>query len=113
VGRTRHLDVIASDDLHDAIKLPAAVAAQADQTQYIKRAALIRRYEAEWRTIETDLRHADENGLAAVAKGTKHGMWDEHAALRWAGQNGKTRHATAAPGTAQTPWLGQVHRIEG
>lgn len=55
----------------------------------LKRAALVQRYERTWSTIETDLRHANENGLAARAKGERHGYWSEELAVQWARENGK------------------------
>ena len=62
---------------------------------YLKRAALIRLYERDWRTIESDIRHANENGLTAAAKAPGHGMWDETLALAWARERGKLKRAPA------------------
>jgi hypothetical protein len=54
-----------------------------------KKAALIRELKGRWPDIESDLRHADENGLKAVAKLPEHGDWNLTAALQWAKENGK------------------------
>ena len=91
--------------------LAAEVPAIADP--FIKKSALIRKHARAWPTIESDLRHAIENGLSAVAKGAKHGMWDEPAALRWAMQNGKTRTDHVQVATANQPWPGRIHTLKG
>lgn len=72
--------------------------------QHMMKAALIRLYEREWRTIESDLRHAAENGLSAVAKGPTRGMWHEQAALTWARQRGKLRLSAGQIDAPQQPW---------
>lgn len=74
--------------------------------QCMMKAALIRLYEREWRTIESDLRHAAENGLSAVAKGATRGMWNEQAALTWARQRGKLRTNGAQLNAPQQSWTG-------
>lgn len=51
--------------------------------------------QSDWPTIETDLRHSDENGLN-IAKLPKHGYWDSAVALNWANVNGKLRPANTA-----------------
>lgn len=55
----------------------------------IKRAALVALYGREWEDLESDLRHADENGLRDAAKASKRGFWHPLAALQWAEQRGK------------------------
>ncbi len=78
-----------------------------------KRAALVQRHERAWPTIEADLRHSNENGLAARAKGDGHGYWLEEPALEWARTNGKLRGATSPSGHAAHTPFSMVHRIEG
>lgn len=57
-----------------------------------KRSALIEEVQSFWPTVESDLRHSDENGLSA-AKLPKHGYWDIDVALNWARENGKMQAA--------------------
>jgi hypothetical protein len=52
-----------------------------------------------WPTVESDLRHAGENGLQAAAKASQHGMWKEKEALEWARQNAKRTDTAPAPNT--------------
>jgi len=54
-----------------------------------KRSALIRELSSKWPNIESDLRHAGENGLNAAAKLPEHGVWNLTAALNWAEERGK------------------------
>lgn len=83
----------------DPAPAPAQLGAHTDGP-YLKRAALIRLYEREWRTIESDIRHANENGLTAAAKAPGHGMWDETLALAWARERGKLKRMPASlPGS--------------
>jgi hypothetical protein len=82
------------------------------QLQYIKRSALIRRYEMEWPTIESDLRHAAENGLS-VAKLPEHGMWNELVAVDWAERHGKILRSQRVTATPTSGWIGRVHNIKG
>lgn len=91
----------------------AVAPAPAANEQLLKKAALIRQYEHIWPTIHSDFAHANQNGLAAVAKGSAHGMWRVEPALAWARQNGKTRDS--APQTAHPlpQWRGQRHTLEG
>ena len=64
----------------------------------LKRKALVKKYEASWPDIVSDLNHASVNGLSKAAKGTKFGDWFESAALAWADQRGKraVKQTTAA-----------------
>jgi hypothetical protein len=54
-----------------------------------KRSALIGELQAEWPTIERDLRDASRNGLAQAAKLKEHGYWCKVSARKWAEENGK------------------------
>ena len=54
-----------------------------------KKAALIREVISRWPDIESNLRHADKNGLRGAAKLEEHGDWNLTAALQWAKENGK------------------------
>lgn len=53
-------------------------------TSKLKRAALVRRYESTWPTIERDLRDGHGNGLSDAAKVGENGLWLELYALVWA-----------------------------
>jgi len=63
-----------------------------------------------WSSIESDLRHANENGLGEVAKAPGHGYWLEDKALVWARQNGKLKDAGSPSGNAAHTPFGQIHR---
>jgi hypothetical protein len=61
-----------------------------------KLAALKREVRGRWPSVESDFRHADENGLKATAKlPDQHGDWDLNAALRWARERGKLTDTAA------------------
>lgn len=60
-------------------------------TRTLKRAALVRRYESKWPTIERDLRDGHGNGLSKAAKVGANGLWLELYALVWASERGKLR----------------------
>lgn len=71
----------------------------------IKRAALVKKHERTWPSIESDLKHANENGLQEAAKAEGRGMWKEANALEWAEQRGKlTRSNAIAPHAAHSPF---------
>lgn len=78
----------------------------------LKRAALIRKYEPTWSTIESDFRHASENGLSKAARATDHGYWIEEAAVEWATKNGKfaQRQSPLVPTLASLPRT--VHNLD-
>lgn len=59
-----------------------------------KRSALVRELQDRWPDIESDLRHADENGLKNAAKLPDHGIWDLSAAVKWAEEHGKLSNPT-------------------
>jgi len=63
------------------------------------KAALVKAHKHEWPTIEGDLAHASENGLAAAKAGTRD--WYEAAAMDWARAKGKLTD-TAKPKDALT-----------
>lgn len=79
----------------------------------LKRAALIQKHERAWPTIEADLRHSNENGLLACAKGDGHGYWLDEPAIEWARKNGKLRDAFGPSGHPAHAPFGTVHRIDG
>lgn len=60
-------------------------------TRTLKRAALVRRCESKWPTIERDLRDGHGNGLSKAAKVGANGLWLELYALVWASERGKLR----------------------
>jgi hypothetical protein len=73
---------------------------QACESVQVKRKALTAMARI-WPTVESDLRHAGDNGLQAAAKGSQHGMWKEKEALEWARQQGKlsdVSHVPRSPG---------------
>jgi hypothetical protein len=73
---------------------------QASESVLVKRKALTAMARI-WPTVESDLRHAVENGLQAAAKASHHGMWKEKEALEWARQQGKlsdVSHVPRSPG---------------
>lgn len=79
-----------------------------DKPRPIKRSALVQKHARAWPSIESDLKHADENGLRA-AKGDGRGMWIEARALEWAEQRGKlTRSVARTPHAAHAPF---GHRV--
>lgn len=91
---------------HKGEELPAPAASS---TLPIKRAALVKKHERIWPSIESDLKHANENGLQAAAKGDGRGMWIETRALEWAEQRGKlTRSNAIAHHAAHSPF-GRIH----
>lgn len=93
-------------------KLDVAQPAAAEAPLPMKRAALITKHERTWPSIESDLKHADENGLAAAAKADGRGLWFEERALQWARQRGKLTGASAhATHAAHTPF-GRMHDID-
>ena len=61
-----------------------------------KKAALKSAHIHEWPTIESDIKYAAKNGLAAAAKYGKRG-WLKDAALHWARANGKLISAKKSP----------------
>ena len=70
---------------------PAPVVAESASKAVVvpfKKAALIAAHVHEWPTIERDIADANTNGLAAAAKASARG-WFEDAALMWARANGK------------------------
>ena len=70
---------------------PAPVVAESGSKAVVvpfKKAALIAAHVHEWPTIERDIADANTNGLAAAAKASARG-WFEDAALMWARANGK------------------------
>lgn len=60
-----------------------------------KKAALINEVISRWPDIESDLRHADENGLRDTAKLEGHGDWNLTAAVEWAKERGKFTDSTS------------------
>lgn len=54
-----------------------------------KRAVLIAELSGMWPSIESDLHEGADNGLSAVAKSNKHGMWKVRESLNWAAEQGK------------------------
>jgi hypothetical protein len=69
---------------------------QASESVLVKRKALTAMARI-WPTVESDLRHAGDNGLQAAAKGSQHGMWKEKEALEWARQQGKLSDLSHVP----------------
>jgi hypothetical protein len=88
--------------------------AQADRGWVMKRAALIKKHEGYWKSINRDFQDASENGLSKAAKATGHGDWFETDALNWARQRNKLIEKTdlQVPIPA-TPFTGLTHRIQG
>ena len=82
----------------------------APPTSILKKSALVKKYERDWVTIESDLGHADENDLKKVAKSSKHGYWLEGAALDWAKQNGKMLDSVAQPSASMSSLVGKIYR---
>jgi hypothetical protein len=77
----------------------------------IKKAALIAKHAAQWKTIQADFHDASENGLSEAAKTPKRGYWLEAAALEWAQQRGKL---DAQPQTVSPSLVAaKIHRIKG
>lgn len=87
------------------------VPAHADEP--VKKAELIRRHERDWPSIESDLQHAKENKLADAAKGRRHGMWHETAALEWARRNGKIKSSAAKAAPLWPVTARRINRIKG
>ena len=85
-----------------------------DRGWVMKKAALIKKHEPEWRTINRDFQDASDNGLSIAAKAPGHGEWFEADALNWARQRAKLNETTGqqAPSRA-TPFSGLTHRIKG
>lgn len=85
-----------------------------DRGWVMKKAALIKKHEPEWPTINRDFQDASDNGLSIAAKAPGHGEWFEADALNWARQRGKLNETTGqqAPSRA-TPFSGLTHRIKG
>jgi hypothetical protein len=78
----------------------------------LKRLALVKEYGKAWPSIERDLAHASENGLTAVAKGDKHGLWLVEPALAWARKNGKlTQTESREPASPFPTAKSTVHRF--
>ena len=86
-----------------------AVAVIVDRGLVMKKAALIKKHQGQWSTIERDLRDASENGLSKMAKENRHGFWVEAAALKWAEQQGKLFLTEANV----SPLPSTIHRIKG
>jgi hypothetical protein len=78
----------------------------------LKKAALVTKYARIWRTIESDLKHANENGLQAEAKSPKHGEWLEEPALAWARRKGKLDESTPLRPAMMGALPGKVHRLK-
>lgn len=72
------------------------IAEPSSQAVLVKRKALVA-MSPNWPTVESDLRHSGENGLAKVAKADQRGMWKEKEALEWARQQGKLNIAHTQP----------------
>ena len=89
-----------------------AVAVIIDRGLVMKKAALIKKHQGQWPTLERDLRDASENGLSKMAKNPRHGFWFEVDALKWAEQQGKLllNSANAAP---KTQFPSTIHRVKG
>jgi hypothetical protein len=73
------------------------------------KAALVKAHKHEWPTIESDLAHASENGLAAAKAGTRD--WYEAAAMDWARAKGKLNDA-AKPMDALTQATHNMARLQ-
>lgn len=94
-------------------KAPAKPTAVAPAEDFIlKRAALVRKHERAWPSIDGDLRHANENGLSTAAKAEGHGLWFEERALKWASKKGKLMGSSAHPNHPANAPFGQVHRMD-
>lgn len=80
---------------------PEAVAAPAEAVPVapkgVRRREMVKRHIARWPTIETDMKDAGKNGLAAAAKAGERG-WREAAALEWAREKSRLLSAPE-PGT--------------
>jgi len=102
-----------TDELTPA-KRTAKPAAQVDRGGVLKKTALIKKHERQWKTINRDFQDASDNGLSRDAKAPEHGNWFEADALNWARQRGKLRddaeQQTLRPAT---PFSGLMHRIQG
>jgi len=85
-----------------------------DRGWVIKKAALIKKHEPEWPTINRDFQDASDNGLSIAAKAPGHGEWFEADALNWARQRGKLNETTGQKASSRaTPFSGLTHRIKG
>lgn len=81
----------------------------------LKKAAAIKKYSSTWTTIESDLNHANDNGLTDAAKATKHGDWYENALLAWADQRGKRTEPMQQAGVVNSVFKlhGIKHTLKG
>lgn len=65
---------------------------------------------AQWPSIDSDLKHANENGLASAARNSTGRGWFKDCALHWARENGKLRGpfantmANAPVSHKNSPW---------
>lgn len=70
-----------------------------------KKVAMINEVRSRWPSVETDIRHGNENGLNAAAKLEKHGYWNMTTALQWAKENGKLTETSSLPQSYSKPRL--------
>lgn len=89
--------------------MPQPERAPPAQSTTLKKSALVKKYERVWVTIESDLRHADENGLSKAAKASVYGQWREEEALAWARQNGKIVESVAPPAASMASLPRKLH----
>jgi hypothetical protein len=93
-----------------ALSAPQPASAFDEESVEVTGAALRARYHL-WPSVDSDLRRADRNGLAAAAKGSSRGMWREKNALEWARRKGKLKEAQPHSGLADFPR--RIVRFEG
>ena len=89
----------------------SVVAPPKDRGQTMKREALITSLRGRWPTIESDLKHAGRNGLAAAKAASEgKGLWWEGDVLAWGRSRGKLP-AEGVPGSSALASV--IHRIKG
>lgn len=92
---------------------PEKLSAPVDRGWVMKKAALIKKHEHQWKTIKRDFQDSSENGLTRAAKAPEHGNWFETDALDWARTRGKLSEETGQPArTKATPFSGLTHRMQ-
>jgi hypothetical protein len=77
----------------------------------VKKAALVKRYERQWPTVQTDIDNKSRNGLDIASAGF--GFLYEEVALHWARERGRISEADATP--ANSIWnapFSKVHKCK-
>lgn len=90
----------AAKDKAEMLEAPAVK--ESSEPPVLVKAAALRALSHRWPTVESDLRHADRNGLADAAKAGR-GLWRELDVLEWARRTGKLKETQGHIGLANLP----------